>query len=345
MDSIYYNVGHPAGFGGVDKLQKAAKTSKKKAVDFLVRSDVYTQYKPIRHRFLRRKTVARYKNELFQADLADFQKLSRYNRGYRYVLVTLDVLSKFVFYIPVKNKKAEEMQRAFNVIFKQAKPKLLQTDRGGEFTSKSMQDYFKRKTIQWYHTYSEAKATLAERQIRTLREKLARIFHHTGSYKYVHLLPKLADAYNRTKHSRTRMAPVDVNKDNEQQIFERLFGGRRRSSSRQRFHVGDQVRLAKTKGIFTKGHERRWTEEIFTVKRIKMTDPIMYYVEDIKGEEILGGFYGYELNRVSKKDTDLFDVEKVIKRRRDKDGKMHYFVKWRGYGNEHNSWVTDLQKK
>jgi len=71
-------------------------------------------------------------------------------------------------------------------------------------------------------------------------------------------------------------------------VFDRLFGGPRRTSLKPKFKIGDQVRIAKTKGIFTKGHERRWTEEVFRVKRIKLTDPIMYYVEDVGGEEILG---------------------------------------------------------
>jgi hypothetical protein len=345
MEAIYYDVEHPGGFGGIQRLKDATKSSRKETLDFMRRSDVYTQYKPIRHRFTRRKTVAHHKFELMQADLADFQKLSRFNNGFRFVLVAIDVLSKHVFYVAVKNKKSEEMQRAFNKIFKTATPKLLQSDRGFEFFSKAMQDYFKKKNVHWYHTYSESKATLAERQIRTLKEKLTRIFHHTGSYKYVHLLNKLADSYNRTKHSRTGMAPVDVNENNEQVVFEKLFGGERRTSSQPRFKIDDQVRLAKTKGIFTKGHERRWTEEIFKVKRIKLSDPIMYYVEDIDGEEILGGFYGYELNRVVKETTDLWDIEKIIKKQRGKDGVMRYLVKWRGYGNEHNSWVTDIEKK
>src|SRR6266481_2374885 len=134
MEKLYYETGNPGAFGGIEKLRKAAGASRKKTLDFLERSDVYTQYKPIRHRFTRRRTVSHHKNDLFQADLADFQSFSRENQGHRFILVVIDVLSKFVFYIPVKNKKAEEMQRAFNKIFKVATPKLLQTDRGGEFT-------------------------------------------------------------------------------------------------------------------------------------------------------------------------------------------------------------------
>jgi hypothetical protein len=346
MDELYYQVGGPASFGGVEKLRRKAGTSRKKVLEFLEQSDVYTKYKPARRHFLRRKTIAYQKFELIQADLADFQKLSRFNKGFKYVLVAIDVLSKFVFYIPVKSKTCAAVHQGFKKIFSVATPKLLQTDQGGEFTSAKMQQYFKRKHVHWYHTFSESKATLAERQIRTLRESLIRIFSHTGSKKYIHLLPKLANAYNNTPHSRTGLAPIKVNEKNQTQVFEKLFGGPRRSSSKPKFSPGDQVRVSFVKGIFTKGsYEQNFTDEVFTIKRIKFSDPLMYYVEDIDQTEILGGFYEKELTRVKKNDQDLWDVEKVIKSRTCKDGVKQYLVKWRGYDSKHNSWVTDLQRK
>ena len=63
MDEQYHDIGNPASFGGVDKLRRATKNSKKKTLEFLQGSDTYTLYKPIRHRFTRRKTIAHHKNE------------------------------------------------------------------------------------------------------------------------------------------------------------------------------------------------------------------------------------------------------------------------------------------
>ena len=241
MDAHYYNAADPGAFGGVLRLQRAANVSRKEAQNFLLRSDTYTLHKALRPKFIRRKTIAHYKNELFQADLADFQQLSRFNKGYRYVLVCIDVFSKFVFYLPVKSKKADEMQHAFKTIFKVAKPKLLQTDRGTEFTSRTMQAFFKQHGIVWYHTFSESKATIAERQIRTLKEALTRLFHHTLRKTYYTHLPKLANAYNNTLHSRIGVAPTHVNADNEQKIFARLYGEKRRTPIKPKFDVGESV--------------------------------------------------------------------------------------------------------
>lgn len=346
MDETYFEVGNPGSFGGVEKLRRVTKEPRRNVIKFLEATDTYNQFKPIRHRFIRRKTLAYHKNELFAADLADFQKLSRYNSGYRFVLVCIDVLSKFVFYIPVKNKKSKEMKRGFGEIFKVAKPKLLFTDRGQEFVSRDMKKFFAEQGVHLYHTFTESKATVAERQVRTLKEALTRIFHHTGSYRYVDKLKQLADSYNNTPHSRTLVAPAKVNRSNEQLIFKRLFGGPRRTSAIPKYKINDQVRVALTKGIFVKGYERRWSEEIFTIKRIKLTsDPIMYYIQDENQQEILGGFYEYELNRVVKQASDLWDIEKIIRKRRGKNGKTEYLVKWRGYGNEFNSWVSNIHKK
>jgi len=140
METLYYTVGGPASFGGVEKLRKASGgESRQKVFDFLQQSDVYTKYRPARRHFLRRKTIAHRKFELLQADLADFQKLARVNAGFKYVLVAIDVLSKYVFYIPVKSKRFAEIHRGFKKIFAVATPKLLQTDQGGEFTSAKMQ--------------------------------------------------------------------------------------------------------------------------------------------------------------------------------------------------------------
>ena len=345
MEQIYHDVKNPGAFGGVEKLRRATKASRKKALEFLQRDDVYTLFKPRQHRFIRRQTIAYSKFEMIQADLADMQQYSRYNKGFRYVLVAIDVLSKYSWYEPVKNKTPSEIQRAFSKIFKVATPKLLQTDQGKEFTSKIIQAYFKKKKIHWYHSHSESKATLAERAIRTLRERLARVFHYQGSYQYVHLLQDLSDVYNRTKHSRTKVAPRDVDASNENEVFERLYGMPRRSSIVPKFSVGDQVRITPIKSIFEKGHVRRWSDEIFKVNRVKLTDPVVYYVRDHDGEEMPGAFYGQELNRVSKQESDLWDIERIIKKRKNKNGKTEYYVKWKGYGNEHNSWVTDIKKK
>ena len=69
------------------------------------------------------------------------------------------------------------------------------------------------------------------------------------------------------------------------------------------------------------------------------TVPLQYKVRDYRNEEILGSFYGPEFQKVVK--PEQYAIERVIRRRRVR-GRMQYFVKWLGFGDEHNSWVDDI---
>ena len=84
-----------------------------------------------------------------------------------------------------------------------------------------------------------------------------------------------------------------------------------------------------------------WSEEIFTIVTHNPSDPVTYEIADYSGEKIKGKFYELELQRIVKED-DVYKVEKVSKTR--KIGSIkEYFVKWTGYPDSFNSWVTDLK--
>ena len=64
-----------------------------------------------------------------------------------------------------------------------------------------------------------------------------------------------------------------------------------------KFKVVDHVRIAKYKSIFTKGYTPNWFEEVFVIKEVKNTVPWTYVIKDLNGEEIVGTFYGKELQK------------------------------------------------
>src|SRR5690606_11583942 len=92
-----------------------------------------------------------------------------------------------------------------------------------EFVNVKVNNFLKKNSVKLFHVFSNMKASIAERNIRTLKEKLTKIFYYTGSKRYIHILKDLANAYNTTKHSRTGLAPVNVNKKNESDVFFRLY--------------------------------------------------------------------------------------------------------------------------
>ncbi len=71
------------------------------------------------------------------------------------------------------------------------------------------------------------------------------------------------------------------------------------------------------------------------------TDPATYEIVDYDGERIAGKFYTQELQKVSVTANDLYTIERVIKTRR-RVGVTEHFVKWVGYPDKFNSWVTDI---
>ena len=68
---------------------------------------------------------------------------------------------------------------------------------------------------------------------------------------------------------------------------------------RQVFKVGDIVRIVSQKKKFQKEFEKGWTVEKFRIKAVKYSAPIVYLLEDLSGEPILGTFYANELQNVS----------------------------------------------
>ena len=74
-----------------------------------------------------------------------------------------------------------------------------------------------------------------------------------------------------------------------------------------------------------------WLEEIFVIKKIKNTVPWTYVINDLNDEEIIGTFYGKELQATNQEE---YRIERVSKKKDDK-----LYVKWKGYNNSFNSWI------
>ena len=275
-------------------------------------------------------------NEIWAADLADMRALSKENEGVNFLLLVIDTFNKYGWIIPLKDKKGETIVKALKGIFKNSgrRPKKLWTDKGREFFNKDVRDL-----VELYATENEEKSSIAERWIRTMKEKMFKYFTDYNTNKYIDVLPDLVEDYNNTVHSSTKLTPVDASKkENELKVWRNLYPDRYKTSRlNPKFSVGDEVRISRKKKVFEKGYTTRWTNEIFTIKEIRETDPITYKLEDLEGEEIKGSFYAEELQ---KSKEQIYKIEKIIKK---KNGKS--YVKWKGYSDKFNSWVDDKNIK
>ena len=338
----YFDPRQPASFEGCQNFYRHLnkKFTTKQIKDWLSKQDSYTLHKPVRFRFPRRKIYAKCIDDLWQADLADVSPLSKQNDNYEYLLTCIDVLSKFAWVIPLKNKTGRAITDAFSKVIIQRQPIHLQTDKGSEFKNKLFQSFLEDRKIKFYTSEnSDIKAAVVERFTRTLKTKTFKYFTFKGTHKYIDVLDDLVNSYNNTFHSSIKMAPTAVTVQNESDVGKRLYPPKKKLEFK--FVIGDEVRISKARKEFKKGYLAPWSEEIFTIVARNPSDPLTYGIADYSGENIKGKFYEYELQKVIKVD-DLYKVEEVLKTRK-KGLKKEYLVKWLGYPDSFNSWVTDLK--
>ena len=91
-------------------------------------------------------------------------RFSKWNKGYRYLLMVLDVFSNYGWIVPLKDKKGETVAEAFKTIFKEGrKPDYLWTDKGKEYYNKNMKELLDKNKIVIYSTKNEEKSSVCER--------------------------------------------------------------------------------------------------------------------------------------------------------------------------------------
>ena len=212
-------------------------------------------HKPSRRNFKRNKINAPEIDSLWKADLAFVQDLAKENDGVDYLLVVIDVFSKFFGVRPMKNKNACSLVQAFDSILSEKRnPEKLRTDKGPEFIKESFQQYLKKQRIPFYTAMNEPKAAVVERVKRTLKSKLYHYFTGANSLRYTDVLQDIVDSYNNTYHRSIGRAPAMVSSLNVGQVRRKLYGKIERSKPKHfKFKVGNHARLNLRKRLFKTG--------------------------------------------------------------------------------------------
>ena len=164
----------------------------------------------------------------------------------KYLLVAIDVLSKYAWVSPMKDKTGKSLIAAFNSILKNGrKPEKLRTDKGTECVNVSFQNYLKKEGIDFYVATNEPKAAVVERLNCTLKSKLYRYFTSENTLHYIDDLQDIVDTYNNTYHWTIARTPASVNLLNVGSVRRKLYGKMKpRHSKKYKFNVGGFVRLS-----------------------------------------------------------------------------------------------------
>ena len=298
--------------------------------------------KPRLRRFPRRKILSPNVDRIWTADLMDEQKYKTVNAGNRYILVVLDIFSRFAFCEPLKNKTGPVVAKAFEKIFNTSKrhPSMLYVDEGTEFYNSHMKRVCVENGIKMYSTHNEPKASIAERFIRTLRGKIEVHFIKSVSTVWYKNLQDIVNEYNSTRHRTLGMSPNEaLDPKNYAEIFDKMYGDASYNPKARKFDklkVGDKVRITIKKSIFEKGATVSWTEEIFTITEVLDSRPTTYLLQDLEGEKLEGAFYREQLQKTSQ---EIFRIERIIRRKTNKNGQKLMLVKYFGYPDKFNAWI------
>ena len=340
--SSYFNPKHPGSFSGVSGFIKNNKNiNKKKFREWAKKESTLTLHKPARKHFPRRRVLVFSTGDLLQIDLMDFQKLSKYNKGFKYVLVGIDVFSKFAYAIAVKRKTAKAVLQGLKVIVGNIFPKKIQSDRGLEFMNETISKWLKRRNIELYATYNyDIKACVVERFIRTIKDRLYRYFTENTTNTYIDVLSKIIESYNSSFHRSIKMTPKEARKkENEITVFDNLYS-KPMIIKKAQFKVNDTVRVSRYPSLFLKSCTPNFSQEYFYIDSVENTVPHVYKLRDVAGEKIAGTFYEEELQKITVDSKTPFKIQAVLAKKNNK-----VLVKYLGWPNKFNEWIPQKRLK
>lgn len=303
-------------------------------------------HKPFKSKFPRRRVLVFKLNDTFTADLVDMIEWNKENDGYKYILNVMDVFSRYAWSRPLKNKDSKSVLNALkDIIYKsKRKPNRLWVDQGKEFYNRDMKNFLKDNDIEIYSTYGENKASIIERFNKTMKEIMFKYFTSNNTRRWVDVLDEIIKKYNSRKHKTIGMTPKEASKiENEEIVIENTYPKvEEKVKEKPKFKIGDFVRISRIKGTFEKGYLPNWSREIFQIYQILDTIPVTYKIKEFDGEPIEGSFYTEELQKTNK--PEFYEIEEVLDKRKIK-GKTYYLVKYLGYDNKYNEWVSEENLK
>ena len=140
------------------------------------------------------------------------QLISKFNKGFRFLLCVIDIFSKYAWVVPLKDKKGISIVNAFQKILKESdrKPNKIWVDKGSEFYNNSFKKWLKDNDIEMYLIHNEGKSVVAERFIRTLKTKIYKYMTSVSKNVYIDKLDDIVNEYNNTYHRTIKIKPADV---------------------------------------------------------------------------------------------------------------------------------------
>eukprot|EP00732_Lithocolla_globosa_P004383 Lithocolla_globosa_v1_NODE_4016_length_1528_cov_244.244399.p1 type:complete len:341 gc:universal NODE_4016_length_1528_cov_244.244399:1199-177(-) len=234
----------------------------------------------------------------FQIDLVYIE-----NKGLNkasYALTCIDTFSKMADVELMQNKTMVETVRAMEEVFKGLGiPEQIYCDEGSEFNNYMFRNLCKENDIELILTLKHA--TMIERFNRTLKEMISKYLQATKSKTITNILPKVVKNYNSSFHSTIEMAPDEVNKKNQHEVYNNILE-KATIKNRPVIRVGDKVRIQLKSKSFQKGYSPKWSKTIHTIEK---KDGRYYVVNDDNRKYLRAYLQKVENSNAPEIDADL----------------------------------------
>lgn len=364
LEKIYSN--YKSGFSSSTQLHRTTKIPISVIRRFLRTQRTATLHRPARRTYKRR--MYNIQSGLFSQmgiDLIVLPKLAKFNDNCPYILVLIDVLSKYAYGRCIQFKNIQSVLSAIIEILDDeihpGKVQVIHGDKEGSFISGKLKNKLKQKyNIKVIHSDNDdIKCSIVERFIRTFKSIIFKFITSTGQRRYIDNLQDLLENYNNRFHSTIQMSPSSVNASNTELAWANMtlhnmkkqktnaikptFKKKARNwlykRPESKFKIGDYVRISFVKGLFSKSYTQNWSEQVYKI--CKVTDHGLLYTYDlidpymVESEPLKGQFYAYELQHVTK--PDIFQIQDVIDLKCI-GPKIYALTKWLGYPSNFNSY-------
>ena len=112
---------------------------------------------------------------------------------------------------------------------------------------------------------------------------------------YIDKLDIIVNKYENTYRRTIKVKPVDVNDSAYNDSIKDV------NDKDSKFKASDHVRISKYKNSFAMGYTPNWSEDVFVTNKVKNTVLWAYIINDFNADEIIGTFYGKELQKTNEK--------------------------------------------
>ena len=279
LEKYYKQFNFPASSTFVKQLKnEGIKITKKEIDDFLVsRAEQQQTTIQSNRKKLLGKIVAYRPLSLIQMDIFDMQNYTRTNKGYKYILCIIDVFTRKVWTYKMQLKNSKNVQDSFNDFLQKSgiqsnTPSILMSDNDATFTNESFQVILREnKIIHQPNIIDDHHALgLIDRFARTLKTIFTRLFVQTKSDNWIDHIDEIVGNYNNNGHTAIdNIKPNDAFlKKNLKKIYNINYEKSLFNISVSDIDVNDKVRI-KLKGKFRKGTDARYTDEVYTVTKVR----------------------------------------------------------------------------